>query len=117
MVAEATDSNAHLEARGLQARVLPARYLLDLRTWIDPATHNAMIGCMVYQRHCPEDKPFLDWFEADTDFSEEETTLVLRGARAEDLLPETRAKLERLELFDSLEALPRNLGVLLEPEA
>ena len=35
-----------------------------------------------------------------------------QGAKPEQLLPETKAKLERLELFDSLDALPRNLGVL-----
>jgi epoxyqueuosine reductase len=82
--------------------------------WIDPAAHNSVMGCMTCQQYCPEDKPFLGWFEGDAEFTEEETALLLRGAKPEQLLPETKAKLERLELFDSLDALPRNLGVLLE---
>ena len=85
--------------------------------WIPPEAHNAVMGCMTCQRHCPEDKPFLGWFEGDEEFSEEETALLLRGAKPEQLRPETRAKLERLELLDSLDALPRNLGVLLERPA
>jgi epoxyqueuosine reductase len=83
-------------------------------SWIDPAAHNSVMGCMICQRYCPEDKPFLDWFEGDEEFSGEETALLLHGAKPEQLLPETRAKLERLELLDSLDALPRNVGVLLE---
>jgi epoxyqueuosine reductase len=85
--------------------------------WIPPEAHNAVMGCMICQRFCPEDKPFLDWFEGNEEFAEEETALLLRGAKADELLPETRAKLERLELLDSLDALPRNLGVLLERPA
>jgi epoxyqueuosine reductase len=80
--------------------------------WIPPEAHNSVMGCMICQQCCPEDKPFLDWFEGDAEFSEDETALLLHGCEPEQLLPETRAKLERLELLDSLDALPRNLGVL-----
>lgn len=82
--------------------------------WIDPAAHNSVMGCMICQQYCPEDKPFLGWFEGDAEFSEEETALLLSGAKPEQLLPETKTKLERLELLDSLDALPRNLGVFFE---
>jgi epoxyqueuosine reductase len=80
-------------------------------TWIPPEAHNAVMGCMICQRYCPEDKPFLDWFEGNEEFLEEETALLLRGAKPEQLRPETRGKLERLELLDSLDTLPRNVGV------
>jgi epoxyqueuosine reductase len=80
-------------------------------TWIDPASHNSLMGCMICQQYCPEDKDFLRWIEGDVAFSHEETSLLLTGP-SPDLLPAaTRAKLEHLELLDSLEILPRNLGV------
>lgn len=82
--------------------------------WIDPASHNCLIGCMLCQRFCPEDKAFLEWFDGNETFSHEETSLLLRGALFHQLSATTRAKLERLELLDYLEILPRNLGVFFE---
>lgn len=79
--------------------------------WIDPAAHNCLVGCMICQQFCPEDKAFLGWFEDNEEFSQQETTLLMRGVTADQLPAGTRAKLERLELLDSLENLPRNLGV------
>lgn len=54
---------------------------------------------------------FLEWFEDNEEFSHEETSLLLRGVTADQLPGITKAKLERLKLLDSLEILPRNLGV------
>ena len=83
-------------------------------SWIAPQAHNALMGCMMCQRYCPVDKPFLDWFEGDAEFDEQETALLLHGSKTEQLLPDTVAKLERLELLDSLDLLPRNVGVFFE---
>jgi epoxyqueuosine reductase len=63
------------------------------------------------QRICPENKPFLEWVEGDAAFSEEETGLLLAGAAPDRLPAATLKKLERLELMDYLDVLPRNLGV------
>jgi len=82
--------------------------------WIDPASHNCLIGCMLCQQFCPENEAFLEWFEGNETFTHEETTLLLQGVSADQLPAATRAKLERLELLDSLEILPRNLGVFFE---
>jgi epoxyqueuosine reductase len=79
--------------------------------WIDPASHNCLIGCMLCQQFCPEDKAFLEWFEGNETFSHEETSLFLRGSSSDQLPPTTQAKLERLELLEYLEIMPRNLGV------
>ncbi len=79
--------------------------------WIDPAAHNCVIGCMVCQQYCPENKPFLRWFEGNEEFSHEETALLLEGASRDQLPAATVAKLERLELIDDLAVLPRNLWV------
>ncbi len=81
--------------------------------WIDPGSHNCLIGCMLCQQFCPENKDFLEWFEGNETFSHEETSLFLDGASA-DLLPETtQEKLKRLGMPDLLGILPRNLGVFL----
>ncbi len=79
--------------------------------WIDPAIHNSLMGCMICQQFCPEDKPFLGWFEGDEEFTQEETSLLLDGATQEQLPTKTVKKLERLELLEDLDKIPRNLGV------
>jgi epoxyqueuosine reductase len=86
---------------------------LPFPAWIDPAVHNCVMGCMRCQQYCPEDKPFLDWFEGDEEFSQEETSLLFEGISRDQLPLETINKLERLELLDDLNLLPRNLAVLL----
>jgi epoxyqueuosine reductase len=82
--------------------------------WINNNFHNCVVGCMLCQQFCPVDKPFLNWFDGNEEFSKEESLLIMQGA-AIDLLPsETKAKLERLELVEYYNLLPRNLGVLFE---
>jgi epoxyqueuosine reductase len=82
-------------------------------TWIDPSWHNSLYGCMICQRFCPEDKKFKDWIETQVEFSEKETALLL-NEQSQDLLTATIVEiLYQLELVESLDVLPRNLGVLL----
>lgn len=84
--------------------------------WIDPTSHNSLIGCMTCQRYCPEDRKVKDRMKILTEFSDEETSLLLHGSTA-DLLPApTIEKLRLLGLADSSDVLPRNLSVLLIPE-
>ena len=81
--------------------------------WIDPASHNSLIGCMICQKYCPENRKVRDRMEVRVEFSQEETALLLHGS-ARDLLPAaTIGKLELLRFSDSLDKLQRNLGVLL----
>ena len=81
--------------------------------WIDPAWHNCVMGCMDCQRVCPEDKPFMPWIEEGQEFSQEETTLLLKGTGLAQLPAATADKLRRLNLADDVDIFPRNLGVLL----
>jgi len=84
--------------------------------WIDPTSHNSLIGCMICQRYCPEDRKVKDRMEILAKFSYEETSLLLH-ASTPDLLPvATLEKLKLLGLADSPDVLPRNLGVLLNPK-
>ncbi|HNS51101.1 MAG TPA: 4Fe-4S double cluster binding domain-containing protein [Anaerolineae bacterium] len=80
---------------------------------LDPAWHNCLVGCMHCQRVCPETLPFLDWVAGGEEFDEEETALLLSGVAQDQLPPATVAKLGRLDVLDSLDTMPRNLGALL----
>ena len=79
--------------------------------WIDPASHNCLIGCMLCQKSCPENKNFLEWFEDNETFSHEETSLFLNGMSTDRLPAATQEKLKRLGMPDLLGVLPRNLGI------
>lgn len=79
--------------------------------WLDMASHDCLLGCMYCQRFCPENKMFLGWFEGNEEFSHEETSLLLEGTSPDKLPVTAMEKLKRLELLDSLDILPRNLGV------
>ena len=85
-------------------------------SWIEPAAHNCLIGCMLCQKYCPEDKVFLDWVEDAEEFSDQETSLLLRGVTPDQLPKVTTEKLEHLELLDALDQMPRNLGIFLRKE-
>ena len=82
--------------------------------WIDPSWHNCLYGCMYCQRVCPEDRRFLNWIGEREEFSQEETKTLLGGHLLSHLNNVTLEKLRNLELADpdSLDNLPRNLGLL-----
>ncbi len=84
---------------------------LPFPSWMDPSWHNCLLGCLHCQKVCPENNGFLQWVEGQEEFSQEETTLLLRGVPLAQLPAETVGKLERLSLVESLDVLPRNLSV------
>jgi epoxyqueuosine reductase len=81
--------------------------------WVDPAWHNCLVGCMVCQQVCPENKELLGWVEQGAQFSQEETALLLEGVPSGQLPAALMDKLRRWDLVDMLDILPRNLGVFL----
>jgi len=80
--------------------------------WIDAAWHNSLVGCMRCQNVCPENKDFWQWVEEGTEFSEEETELLLEGVSLDRLSAAIREKLERADLARHADLLPRNLSAL-----
>jgi epoxyqueuosine reductase len=80
---------------------------------VDPAWHNCLVGCMLCQRACPENKEVLGWIEEGAEFSQEETALLLEGVPPSQLPDALMEKLARWDLVDLLDVLPRNLGVFL----
>jgi hypothetical protein len=71
---------------------------------------------MCCQRACPENADLLDWVEPVARFTLGETEMLLEGVEREDLPRETLAKLEKSDLINLLEVIPRNLGLLLDRE-
>jgi hypothetical protein len=56
----------------------------------------------------------LQWIEDKEEFSEEETELLLKGSARDQLPAATVKKLKRLDLFEDIDILPRNLSVFLK---
>ena len=83
-------------------------------SWLKPAWHNCIIGCLTCQRACPENKLFLNQTGETAEFSEEETRSLLEGTPKEKLPRPTMEKLKLLSLTDYYEEMPRNLSVLLK---
>jgi len=85
--------------------------------WIDSKWHHSIVGCLHCQTVCPENRDFLEWIEEKEEFSQEETELLLEGKQLDRLPSSVIRKLERLELTEYLDVLPRNLGALLDRES
>lgn len=82
--------------------------------WIYPSSHNCIVGCMLCQIPCPEDRFCLGWIEESAEFSAEETRFLTEGRPPEEFPPELTEKLNRSDLVYLLDLFPRNLKVLLE---
>ncbi len=81
--------------------------------WMDPSWHNCLVGCMLCQKVCPQNKEFVNWVEDGPQFSEEETAHVLKGVPLDQLPPDTSAKWKNLDLDEDYDIFPRNLRALL----
>jgi epoxyqueuosine reductase len=81
--------------------------------WLDPSWHNSLVGCMICQQVCPDNKKFLKWIEAGPEFSEEETGLILEAIPFEKLPAEIVDKWKWLGLSEDFDVFPRNLRVLI----
>ena len=81
--------------------------------WMDPSWHNCLVGCMLCQKACPQNKEFVNWVEDGPQFSEEETALVLQGVALDHLPADTSAKWKHLGLDEDYDIYPRNLRALI----
>lgn len=88
----------------------------DFPGWIDPAWHNALIGCMKCQEACPENARLAGCFDDLAAFTEAETDLLLAGTPIDMLPADTLEKLKIIDFADdNYVLLKRNLAALLEP--
>lgn len=81
--------------------------------WLEPSTHNCLVGCMRCQVACPENRAVVDWYEPGAEFTEEETALLLEGLALGELPASLRAKVERWDPEEWYDGLPRNLRAVL----
>ena len=86
----------------------------DFPEWIDPQSHNALVGCMRCQIACPVNREFLRMKEREETFSEEETDIILNETPKDSLPNELSAKLKRLNMDEYYSVLPRNLAILMK---
>ncbi len=84
--------------------------------WLNPTWHNSLVGCLHCQKCCPLNKDFVKVFEERETFDHDETALLLQGMTRDKIPPETVRKLERLDIIEYLDELPRNLSVLLKKQ-
>jgi len=82
--------------------------------WIDPEGHNCLVGCLHCQKVCPANKKVIDWTEQGPEFSEEETFLILHRKDYDELPIKTKEKIEKFDLVNYYEVLPRNLSIFLK---
>ena len=82
--------------------------------WIDPKGHNCLVGCLHCQKVCPANKKVINWTEPGPEFSEEETIFILNGKNYDDLPKVTKEKIEKFDLVNYYEVLPRNLNPFLK---
>jgi epoxyqueuosine reductase len=80
--------------------------------WLDPAAHNALVGCMRCQLICPANKYHLRRERVVAEFDREEAEVVLLDLPSEDLPEPVRSKLALLDLDDYSTILGRNLRAL-----
>jgi epoxyqueuosine reductase len=85
----------------------------EFSAWVDSSWHNSLVGCLHCQRVCPENKAQLGWIEPGPEFSQQETALLLDSTPAGQLPAATAEKLDRFDLLECLDVLPRNLSALL----
>ena len=82
--------------------------------WVNPRSHNALVGCLRCQEVCPENRAVMHRREEGVTFSETETELILRGTPKEQLPQGLVEKLQDLSMVEYLPVLPRNLAALLK---
>jgi epoxyqueuosine reductase len=82
--------------------------------WVDGSWHNCLVGCLLCQKACPENKPYVRSFEAGAEFTEEETALLASGAPIDQMPAALADKIEKCDLAGLMDVLPRNLRALLE---
>jgi epoxyqueuosine reductase len=97
---------------GVERRIRP--YDVPFPSWIDPAWHNCLVGCLHCQQVCPENRAVWSWVVEGASFMEEETALLQDGIPLDQLPGTTIEKLKQSDLADLLEVLPRNLSMFLD---
>jgi epoxyqueuosine reductase len=82
-------------------------------SWVDPSSHNCLIGCMRCQDACPANKNLVDWVIPGAEFLEDETTMIVMNVPIDDLPRKTLEKLKTIHMLDDYNVLGRNIRALM----
>lgn len=85
--------------------------------WIPSDAHNALIGCMRCQKHCPSNREAIKITERLEDVTENETKALLEGQADEKILKSLSKKLKMFSPSNAKDVLPvlkRNLDFLIK---
>jgi epoxyqueuosine reductase len=82
--------------------------------WVNLSWHNSIVGCLLCQEACPENKNVLKQIIDMGEFSERETEMLLNNEPLKSISSETKVKLEQLNMLVFYDCLSRNLKVLLD---
>lgn len=85
----------------------------DFPDWLRPEWHNTLVGCILCQKVCPVNKPFVDWIHDTCEFSEKETAQIIDRIPIEQFSPHTMQKIKDIYFDGSTDAFGRNLRALL----
>jgi epoxyqueuosine reductase len=84
-------------------------------SWVDPAWHHRLFGCMRCQSVCPQNRRILGWTEDGDHFSEKETKLLLEGVPFSRIPPSLKRKFARFGCTArDYGMLPRNIKAVLK---
>jgi epoxyqueuosine reductase len=86
---------------------------MSFPAWMNPSSHELLVGCLRCQRVCPENKEAVEWVEDAAEFTADETKLLLDGTPRERLPDTMVKKMEESDMFEISDVFPRNLRVLL----
>lgn len=86
----------------------------DMPEWVSPDWHHCLVGCLRCQEACPANREASEKLIQGPSFDDEETSALTSAARAENLPPGTRKKVENSGLSVLYPILPRNVRLLLD---
>lgn len=81
--------------------------------WIPLSAHHCLYDCLKCQINCPMNTDYVDNVIGPIEFSEEETHMILSGGKFYGFSPALQKKVKLLGMDEWLEAIPRNLRILL----
>jgi epoxyqueuosine reductase len=85
----------------------------EIPGWVDSSWHNCLVGCLRCQDVCPVNHKVSKQYAEGISFSDDETEILKRTTRLEDLQGELREKVESSGLSNVYPVLPRNIVLLL----
>jgi len=85
----------------------------EMPGWVDSSWHHCLVGCLRCQDVCPANKKVAKQHVEGVSFSDEETEMLKKTSRSEDLQAGLNEKVENSGLSKLYPVLPRNIALLL----